>query len=483
MSYGGNTIAGRLGEEAPIAGRCDRASGGEDPPRTEGSRRFMRPNVLLIGVDTLRADHVGCLGYMKDTTPTLDRLARGGVLCTRTMSTSGWTLPAVTSVMTSLYPEVHQTYTYKSRLGEEVTTLAEILETNGYATVGVVSNPAIHSGYGLAAGFDLYDDFTVSLDSGLDIFEAHEEALNDQQLVGTGELVTRTAARWLEQRSDEPFFMFVFYIDPHYDYIPPAPFDHMFDPSYEGNINGRDIRKEPRHSQCPPARDLQHLLALYDGELRYTDGCVAELLQTFGKSGLLDNTLVILFGDHGDEFYEHGKTAHDRTLYEEIIHVPLLFWWPDRLPAGRRVEALTSLVDIMPTVLDYLGLRPKGSLQGLSLRPLLEGKTNELHDTVWAELRTWTHLQALMGDHDKLVRNVGEDAWELYDLSHDPREQTNLYHQSSAAEVRRALKVQWDKRTQDNQNISNQLVHGTSPPEVPVSEQQLRQLKTLGYVQ
>ncbi|MHC4351326.1 MAG: sulfatase-like hydrolase/transferase, partial [Planctomycetota bacterium] len=151
--------------------------------------------------------HVGCLGYERDTTPTLDRLAREGVLCARTMSTSGWTLPSVMSAMTSLYPDVHQTYTCKNRLPGEVTTLAEVLKANGYTTVGFVSNPVLDGTFGFSDGFDLYDDFTISLDAGLDIFAVHDQTLNDQQLVHTGELVTRTADRWLQRNQGEPFFM------------------------------------------------------------------------------------------------------------------------------------------------------------------------------------------------------------------------------------------------------------------------------------
>ncbi len=483
ISYGSGQADLPSRAVAQSADRRDRPAPRENTPRGRESKPSQRPNVLLIGVDTLRADHLGCLGYAQDTTPTLDRLAREGVLCMRTMSTSGWTLPSVMSVMTSLYPPVHQVSTYKNRLPQEAVTLAKILKTSGYTTAGFVSNPLVHSQYGFATGFDLYDDFTVSLDVDMNILGKHDEAMADPALACTSELITRTAIRWLERSPREPLFLFVFYLDPHYDYIPPPPFDTIFDPDYQGDINGRGIRKEPRRSQRPAGRDLQHLLALYDGEIRYTDTYVAELLRAFAKAGLLENTLVIVFGDHGDEFYEHGKTAHDRTLYQEILHVPLLLWWPNRLPAGRRVDTLTSLVDIMPTVLDYLGLPWEGPLQGASLRPLMEGRTDRLHDTVWAELNTWTHVQAVVGDHDTLIRNVGNDTWELYDLSHDPREQTNLYRQSSAAEIRLAMTAKWEKWTKDNYFLSNPLVPGAKTQDPPATEQQLQQLKALGYVQ
>ncbi|MHC4165403.1 MAG: sulfatase [Planctomycetota bacterium] len=480
---GWNGTANEAGGKIHIVAPCDRTGRGGDSADIRGTRQSKRPNILLIGIETLRADHVGCLGYERDTTPTLDRLAREGVLCARTMSTSGWTLPSVMSAMTSLYPDVHQTYTCKNRLPGEVTTLAEVLKANGYTTVGFVSNPVLDGTFGFSDGFDLYDDFTISLDAGLDIFAVHDQTLNDQQLVHTGELVTRTADRWLQRNQGEPFFMFVFYIDPHYDYIPPAPFDTMFDPGYEGDIDGRGIHKEPRRSQRPSDRDLQHLLALYDGEIRYTDGCVAELLRLFAKSGVLENTVVVLFGDHGDEFYEHGKTAHDRTLYDEIIHVPLLFWGPDRLPAGKRIDALTSQIDIMPTILDYLGVPHKGPMQGASLRPLIEGKAERLRDTVWAELNTWVHVQAVVSNHYKLVHNPGNNTWELYYLHGDPGEQTNLYAQPATSGVQLTLMAEWERLTRTNSALAGDVTHGGQIEKIQLDEQQLQKLKALGYAQ
>ncbi len=480
---GGAQAAARTGGNALAPGPCARADAQEKAPRAGASGSAARPNVLLIGIDTLRADHLGCLGYGKDTTPALDRLAREGVLCTRAMSTSGWTLPSVMSVMTALYPEVHRTCAYQNRLPPEVATLAEVLRADGRTTAGFVSNPLVGSRYGFADGFDLYDDFTVTLDAGLNLFGKHDETRDEQQSAGTGELVTQTAVKWLERGPQQPFFLFVFYMDPHYDYLPPAPFDTMFDPNYPGDMDGRGIFHEPRHSQRPSARDLQHLLALYDGEIRYTDGCVATLLQALARSGVLDHTLIIVFGDHGDEFYEHGKTAHDSTLYQEIVHVPLILWGPGRLPAGQRIDAVTSLVDIMPTVLDYLGVSRTSPLQGASLRPLVESTAEKIHDTVWAGRTTGTPVQAIIGARHKLIRNVRDDTWELYHLAQDPGERTNVYVQTAPSDVQLALAAQWERWTRGNRALADNLAGGKEVPAVPLTEQQLLQLKSLGYAQ
>jgi arylsulfatase A-like enzyme len=477
-SYGKAAL--RSGEET---GSEDRAGPSANAPITKGSKQPKWPNVLLIGIDTLRADHLGCLGYARNTTPTLDRLAREGVLCTKSMSASGWTIPSVMSVMTSLYPDVHQVRSYKNKLSDRISTLAGVLQSHGYMTAGFVSNPAIEGRYGFSSGFALYDDFTVGLDFTADIFEQHDKVIEDPHVACTSEPVTQAALRWLRHRPAQPFLMFVFYFDPHYDYLPPKPYDTMFDPDYQGDIDGRGSVNEPRHSHRPADRDLRHLLALYDGEIRYTDSYVAKLLEAFADEGLSENTLVVLFGDHGDEFYEHGRTGHARTLYSEIVHVPLILSWPGRLPAGTHIDVLTGQVDIMPTILDYLDLRHDGDMQGSSLRPVIEGKTDKLHDTLWTELDHLTHVQATINEHYRLVRDVDKDAWELYDLSRDPGEQTNLCGQSPVAEIRLAMQAKWEKWTKDNDVLSNRLLERTKPQENSVSEQQLQQLKALGYVQ
>lgn len=476
-------IARGAGQELRVAEPHDSGGASEGLSTTAVPAGPERPNVLLIGIETLRADHVGCLGYERETTPALDQLAQGGILCTRTLSTSGWTLPTVISVMTSLHPDVHRTYRHEHRLSQEVTTLAEVLKANGYTTAGFVSNPVIDGRCGLSRGFDLYDDFTVSLDSGLDIFARHEGGASIQHLACTSELVTRAATKWLERDPDEPFFMFTFYFDPHYDYIPPVPFDTAFDPNYQGDIDGRGVNNEPRRSQRPPDRDLRHLLALYDGEIRYTDGCIAELLRAFAASDVLKNTIVVVFGDHGDEFYEHGKTAHDRTLYDEIIRVPLIFRWPGRLPADRRIDTVVSQIDIMPTLLDYLGVSYDGPVQGTSLRPLIEGTAKRLHDTVWAELNTWIHIQAVADERHKLIRNEKDDTWELYDILADPREQINLYEQPSAHEARLAMMAQWKSWKGDNRVLAENLWHGREIETAPLEEKRLLTLRALGYAQ
>lgn len=441
------------------------------------------PNILLIGIETLRADHVSSLGYHRNTTPALDKLASQGVVFSRAIATSSWTLPSVMSVFTSLYPGIHQRTSYQKLTGPGV-TLTEILKANGYKTAAFVSNPTLDSRYGFSKGFDLYDDFSVRMSIGLEIFDNEDVPGRGTNYIRTSEAVNYAALNWLKNNRQAPFFMFVFYFDPHYDYIPPPPFDTVFDPCYEGSVDGRKISHELRKSTRPPQRDLEHIIALYDGEILCTDGYISKLLDKFSEYGILDDTLIIVFGDHGDEFYEHGSTAHAHSLYNELIHIPLIFKWPQLIPQNRQVDSLVGQCDIMPTILDYLGIGYEGFLQGKSLRPLIEAQKDKLHDVVYAEvsLEKNKHFSAAISKDSKLIFNLSTDEKQFFDFSNDPNEQLNIYKEKTsigASDLEKRL-VSW---LSNNKRLTSQPSSHEQLKEIELDEEHLRELKSLGYVQ
>ena len=460
------------GDSLPVA--LD-GHGKQSTSRPSGPKR---PYVLLIGIETLRADHVGCIGYSRNTTPTLDAIAKEGVVFSKAMATASWTMPAVMSVLTSLYPEVHGTTNYDRKLREDVTTLAEVLRENEYKTVAFVNNPTLDGRYGFCRGFELYDDFSAWLD-----FVGLGRPVGGREVhqTLTNEPLTRAALRWIEQHHQEPFFMFAFYFDPHYDYTPPPPFDTMFDPNYDGSVDGRGIVQEPRRSNRPPQRDLDHIISLYDGEIRYTDTCVSKLLDAFARFGILDQTFVIIFGDHGDEFYEHGSTAHAHTLYNELIHIPLVLRWPSKVPEGKRFTALTSQVDIMPTILDYLGIQHQKTMQGTSLRDLIEGRVCRVHDFVFAGGRG--HRCAVIGNQNKMILNPGAGAREFYDLVNDPREQNNIHQAKDSSALVASFEHYLEQWSSENEKLAVQFPQGSDFEKVQLDEFRLKQLKALGYIQ
>jgi choline-sulfatase len=326
------------------------------------------PNVLLVSIDSLRADRTSLGGNPRETTPTLDRLAAAGVAFLEAYSPTSWTLPAHATLLTGLRQAHHGVVTPSDRLGAGSDGLATIFQGHGYETVGVYSGPFLHPTFGFGRGFDRYE----SCEPDDDRDPTDPAAWEASHTAETGRCVVRVVSRWARRRSARPFFAFLHLFDVHYDYVPPGRFPLLFDRGYTGPLDGTDIMGAGFPLDAS-ARDVQHLLALYDAEIRWTDSVLARLLTVLRRRGLLRDTLVVVTADHGDEFLEHGGKGHQHSLYTELVHVPLVFWAPDRLPAGRRVEAPVSLADVAPTVLAIAGLERPEPADGFDLTPVIDG--------------------------------------------------------------------------------------------------------------
>lgn len=385
------------------------------------------PNVLLVSIDTLRPDHLGSYGYRRPTSPTLDALAAAGARFTTVISPTSWTLPAHMTLLTALPPEIHGVTNDDLRLDEHVVTLAEALRQRGYATAGFVSGPYLDAGYGFAHGFEHYDDYSAMRISRPAVHQAR-----------TSPALIATAAAWLDgwraATPQRPFFLFVHMWDVHYDFNPPPPYDAMFDPDYAGHVTGDDFENGTAVHPGMDPRDLAHVIALYDGEIRYTDGYLGRLLDRLRALDLLDQTVVVVTGDHGEEFYEHGRKGHRYALYDESIRVPLIVRYPLRVHAGTVVDRQVRLVDVAPTIVALtgvtaapeLGLDPAlGPYAGRSLVPLLAGEAGPVLPA-FASLQPQAQT-AIRHEHRKLIHTPFEPVpAHLFDLITDPDEQTNL---------------------------------------------------------
>lgn len=333
------------------------------------------PNVLLISIDTLRADHLGCQGYGRETSPAIDRLAREGALFEQHVSSTSWTLPAHAALFTGLFDSGHGCTDVDKALESRFETIAERFQENGYATAGFFSGPFLHPAFGFGQGFDLYADCT-SYGAALDAAKPVDWAKDDATRKASHEDIANPRTfdafqRWFRGREDAPFFAFVHLWDVHYDFTPPPPFDTKFDPDYTGWVDGRNFFFDERIGPRMAKRDLDHLIALYDGEIAWTDTYVAKIRAELEQAGVLEDTVVVLTSDHGTEFFEHGWKGHRTTLYDEVVHVPLVVRWPGSVPAGVRVAAQTRSVDVAPTILALCGLEPLRDVSGASLLPLL----------------------------------------------------------------------------------------------------------------
>lgn len=338
-------------------------------------RQGHQMNVVIIGVDTLRPDHLGCYGYGRETSPAIDRLAARGVLFDNVYSQSPWTLPSFATVFTSLYPMQHGAFTPVKKLRADLTTLPMMLLKRGYSTAAIVNAPFLSPEYRLDRGFEYYD---------------YRGPFAERVASGT----TTNALAWIDKHIGEPFLIFVHYFDPHMPYAPPEPYDTMFYPDYKGDLScpffmdlgrRRPIAAFPigllrsvdtKHARTMSSlstEDWNYIRALYDGEIAFTDEAVGKLLDGLDERGLTDNTLIIFLSDHGEEFYEHEGFEHGHTLYDEVIKVPLIVSLPGQVPENVRVAEHVRLIDIAPTVLDYLGVEPSGYFEGASIKPLIDG--------------------------------------------------------------------------------------------------------------
>ncbi|HEX6884219.1 MAG TPA: sulfatase [Planctomycetota bacterium] len=382
-------------------------------------------SVLLVSLDSVRADFLGCYGaalpHAPGRTPSahLDRLAAEGVLYENARSTTSWTLPAHATLFTGLPELVHGVEQDGQRLPEELATLAERLRAAGYRTYGVYSGPYLAPSYGFGRGFERYEaaygpalagalaelEVAARLVESLDVARepARARVAVERRAAAVGaveaashadvssERVTAQALAELARAAADgrPFLLFAHYFDPHYDYAPPAAVGRSFDPEYRGRLDARGYVTNPAIVTYDPSsptgrrrvvseRDLEHVQALYAGEIAWTDRHVGRLLEELARLGLSESTLVVVVGDHGDEFFEHGSIGHRQTLHEEVLRVPAILRLPGVLPAGARRAEPVTLADlgreILRLVLPSADLGPAlptvGRLVRVDLEPL-----------------------------------------------------------------------------------------------------------------
>ena len=396
-------------------------------------------NVVVITIDTLRADRVGCYGYKAAETPNLDRLAAEGVRFERAYTPIPITLPSHSVLFTGTYPMYSGMHDFSGNsLNPLQPTLAYILQRHGYATGAVLGSAVLDARFGLNRGFDFYYDH-------FDFSRLREANLD--QMERPGNVVADQALQWLKQHTQKKFFLWMHLYDPHHPYNPPAPYSE-------------------RHKSQP-----------YDGEIAFADEQVGRVLRFLKAQGLYQRTLIVVAGDHGESLGEHGEKTHGFFIYNSTLHVPLIM----KLPVGRNARPATvsagiSTVDLMPTVLDVLHLAPPAQLQGRSLLPRLHGEAGtggELYsETFLPRLHfNWSELQGLMEGKYHFIDGPKP---ELYDLEKDPQELTNLYaeKQAVAAELRRRLAAVIHKYTA-RQDLAQKT--GLDP-------QLAERLKSLGYV-
>jgi len=445
------------------------------------------PNLLLISIDSLRSDHVGCYGYPAPTSPTLDRLAREGLRFANAVSTTSWTLPAHAALFTGLYDSTHGLVDNGLRLDPAHRTLAEELARTGYHTAGFFGGPYLHPTFGLNDGFEVWENCMANADEALD---AATFATQSRRVHGASH-EDITSPRTLEKvlawsrsaPTDRPYFLFVHLWDVHYDYRAPKEYVELFDPGYEGALTGDDFVRNPAVAPGMAPRDFAHLMALYDAEIRFTDEHIGRMLAALEAAGRLENTLVVVTSDHGEEFLDHGRKGHQHALFEELVRVPLIAHWPGQIAPGRVVNTQVRLIDLMPTFLALAGVRDGPPSSGRDLRPALAGRELEERPALlelFADGRQFAALRTNAFKAHSLGWPARGDAPRefAFDLAVDPNEQQPLDVKSDA----RALKGLSALRVMRSEVLELKSRIGTGAQAIDLDAEMQRKLRELGYL-
>ena len=385
-----------------------------------------KPNIVLIGIDSLRADHMSCYGYHRQTTPFIDRFAEGGTLFEQTYSAHIPTTSAYTSMFTGLdcFGTQVVALRHQGGLRSDMKTMAEIMKDEGYNTtcVGFTGNPA-------SRGFDSYLEYEAwgSWDEGRC---EKAQLLNDVTLPE----LDRLAA------DDQPFFLFLRHMDPHAPYLPPDPFERMFyhgdecDPSNKSMepVLGFKPFADFLASWMPPGiTDKDYVIAQYDGAIAYMDACIQSIFTALEAHGIMDETIIVINGDHGETLYDHECWFDHHGIYDTVLYVPLIIRYPGKIPAGKRVQGFNQHKDLLPTILELAEIETGIGFNGRSLLPLINGDVSSHESEFYITECTWMRKHGWRTPHWKLIVALEPDFHfkpeiELYNLVEDPEENNNV---------------------------------------------------------
>ena len=435
--------------------------------------------ILFISVDTLRADHLGCYGYSRETSSAIDKIAKEGTLFENVVCQRGITLPSLASIMTSKYTSQHNLTgnVGNNILPDDKTTLAEYLIKNGYFTRVFSASALVRPEFGILQGFK---EATFELD---------EKKLTD------------VAVNWLNnfimEKPKEKFFIWIHYLDPHEPYTARKPYIDRFELNYKGNYgNGIDSDTAGKiflEKRILSKEDYDHLIALYDSQISRIDEFIGKLIEELKRLGIYNKTLLVFFADHGEELHEHNfYIQHQRSVYESVLKIPMIIRYPEKIPENRRIKDVVESIDIMPTVLELCGIKPNDKTSGTSLKPLLEGKklkkdfgVSEWNNLIFI-LKTseWVYIYNPKGIWPTDPRFEGGDypvaKEELYNIKLDPKQKNNLVIKNrKLADTLKAKVMTWMTSTLSKEQWSKEFKVEENPK---LTKKMEEALKSLGYI-
>jgi arylsulfatase A-like enzyme len=471
------------------------------------------PNILLIVMDSVRTRNLSCNGYNRATTPNLDRLATQGMLFEQAISMGSWTLPVHTSLFTGLYSLNHGVTLASDALPDNFPTLARRLREAGYQTACFSNNPFISKASGLTQGFDTVEDLwqmtrpgrvgqprmsarlkqlrqrsplmkpIVRLAHMLLRARLITKRVMEREKDSGARLTNQKIQQWLAEtwRRDAPFFIFINYMECHEPYISPYPYNRRFMPArfspWRVAARRTDKAEILSGSEKRRADDLEIIRALYDGALSYLDDKIAELLRLIEAQGILNDTMTVITADHGDSLGEHNHLGHRMTLYDQLVHVPLLIRYPARFQPGKRISHQVPLGNLHPTLLELAGADPAQAATN-GFRSLLQPSISASHPFIVAENtgpKSVDHvtMRMIRTDQYKYIWKSNQQH-ELYDLARDPAEASNLIAVQPEVAWRMGEQLAAWEREHESQRIET--------GEAEYDETTLKRLRGLGYI-
>ncbi len=449
---------------------------GSEAQTPDAQRSGEYTNVILIMADALRADYLPAYGYTKNSTPNIDALARDGILYVNNFAQSSWTKPQSATLLTSLYPSTHNTYLKPHVLPEEIDTVAEIMKKAGYRTGGVVSNINLSPVFNFQQGFEYYcylspDYFFRAKESSSKLclynllrlvrirFFSKKKYVN--HYYQKGEVVNDHAMAWLDQVKDQPFFLFMHYMDPH-------------DPYFAHPFNGEGIARASQPN--PPPELAERMIELYNQDIKYMDDQFGVFVQFLKDRGLYDKTMIVFTADHGEEFYDHGGWWHGTTLYDEQIRIPLIIKLPGSKQRGTVDTRIARSLDVAPTIIGAAGAAVPGAMQGMDLfsgeeRPESSYAEEDHEHNVIQSIRTesWKLILTEEGS-PRMAAPV-----ELFDVENDAGEKTNLAEEKPEKVKKFSTAIR--------KLVEKILGNAYNASEGEIDEATQDRLKALGYVE
>jgi arylsulfatase A-like enzyme len=357
------------------------------------------PNVILIVPDALRADHLGCYGYSRPTSPQIDKFAADALIFEKAMSNSPWTKPSMGTVFTSMYPHEHQAFSWMDNLSDECLTIAEVFRNRNYATFAIQTNPSITEKHNFRQGFQHYREMVLE----------------------KGEIVTSSFNSWVKKHKKKPFFAYLHYMDTHVPYNAPQEFSKIFKIKEDalfipGEFQTSDVRLLGEMGLS--IRDKQSLVNLYDAAIKYFDSNFEKIVDNLKKLGILNETIIILTSDHGEEFWEHDGFAHGHTVYNELLHVPLIIGYIPHLHE-KRIKSYVQLLDLFPTILSLVGIKSDFKLRGTDLASAALTDNQIIKEIFLEGILYGSEKKGILKDGWKLIENTGKKNEDTFHLLGD----------------------------------------------------------------